>query len=80
MIRCQRAYCGGVIICDGERTYCLSCNREPNVPEPLPLVNENKLPHLVVLTDGERALRSYRAKYMRQRRWRESHLVSKKAQ
>ncbi len=67
---------------DDDRIVCLNCAREPNVPEPLPWVKRDALAPikaLSFLTDTERAARKSKATYMRQRRWRESHLVSKKA-
>ena len=82
MIRCSREFCGGIIICDTERSYCHLCNRSPDaLPAPLPLTPRRKpiiLP-LAVLDDIERARRKARAAYQRERRYRESHAISKMA-
>jgi len=80
---CLRPYCRGLIVSDDDGfTRCLLCGREPNAPTPQPLLRDAKrviLP-LAVLDDIEKARRKARAAYQRERRFRESHAISKAAQ
>lgn len=74
MARCERDYCGGLIISDGERNFCLSCNRSPTTPEPLPLIPKRKkwlIMSIAELTEADKVRRKRRSVYMNERRHRE---------